>query len=102
MDPELVDKWMISKKHVIGLVELYAVVLARSTWSDRIAGKKLKLTQRRKPYFLEKENFENLSCLLFWAACFQNSGMIKNIFCCSHLNLYFPVFLARVGGGFAS
>ena len=42
LDPSLVEKWMVPKKHIIGLVELYAVVLARSTWSDHIAGKKVK------------------------------------------------------------
>ena len=41
LDPDLVDRWMTSKKHIIGLVELYAVVLARSTWSDRISGRKV-------------------------------------------------------------
>ena len=35
LSDDVVDRWMASgKKHLIGLVELYAVVLARFVWGD--------------------------------------------------------------------
>ena len=46
LSPRLVDKWLENKKHVIGLVELYAVVLARSVWAEH-------LVDRRVVYFVD-------------------------------------------------
>ena len=43
----VVDRWMASgKKHLIGLVELYAVVLARFVWGDF-------LDNRRAMFFID-------------------------------------------------
>ena len=41
VDGGLVSDWRSHKDHVIGLVELYAVVLARSHWSSAIGGRKV-------------------------------------------------------------
>ena len=38
--PELVDKWQKSSKHIIGMVKLYAVAVARKTWEHRLASRK--------------------------------------------------------------
>ena len=38
--PELVSKWLKSSKHIIGMVELYAVAVARKTWEHRLASRK--------------------------------------------------------------
>ncbi len=37
----LVEQWRRDRKHIIGLVELYAVVLARHLWSKYLSGKKI-------------------------------------------------------------
>lgn len=38
---DLVKQWRSNKKHVIGLVELYAVILARHTWAKFLNGRKI-------------------------------------------------------------
>ena len=38
LDGSLVRRWMDGKKHIIGLVELYAVVLARAHWDSYFKG----------------------------------------------------------------
>ena len=38
--PSLVNTWKASSKHVIAMVELYAVVVARFTWSRFLSGRK--------------------------------------------------------------
>ena len=38
LDGSLVQRWMNGKKHIIGLVELYAVVLARAHWDSYFKG----------------------------------------------------------------
>ena len=38
---EFVERWRRDKKHIIGLVELYAVVLARSLWAEFLQGQKI-------------------------------------------------------------
>ena len=43
----LVEQWRRDRKHIIGLVELYAVVLARHLWSKYLSGKKLTYYSRR-------------------------------------------------------
>ena len=37
----LVEQWRRDKKHIIGLVELYAVVLARAVWAEFLHGQKI-------------------------------------------------------------
>ena len=37
----LVERWMVDKKHIIGLVELYAIILARLLWARYIEGRKI-------------------------------------------------------------
>ena len=41
VDGGLVSSWRSNKDHIIGLVELYAVVLARSHWSSLVGGRKV-------------------------------------------------------------
>ena len=38
---KLVEQWRRNKRHIIGLVELYAVVLARSVWKEFLHGQKI-------------------------------------------------------------
>ena len=44
LDGALVSSWMKEKKHIIGLVEFFAVVLARYHWNEILKG--------RRPIFL--------------------------------------------------
>ena len=37
----LVQSWLVDKKHIIGLVELYAVILARIHWARFLEGRKV-------------------------------------------------------------
>ena len=37
----LIERWMVDKKHIIGLVELYAIILARLLWARYIEGRKI-------------------------------------------------------------
>ena len=37
----LVEQWRRNKRHIIGLVELYAVVLARAIWKEFLHGQKI-------------------------------------------------------------
>ena len=41
LNSELVREWLVDKKHIIGLVELYAVVLARYHWNDVLTGRRV-------------------------------------------------------------